>query len=62
MSRIDKEKENEMIDYVEYLLKSGIYCFGNNLHLIAAHLVNSGCRIHMSQRKLKYLNKYKNQK
>lgn len=56
MSRLNNQTRTYMVKYIEHLLKSGIYSFGNNLHMIANHLVDSGCRIHVSSRVLKYLN------
>ena len=55
MKYIDKQTEEEMVEYVEYLLKGAVYCHGPNLNMIARHLVNSGCRIHIGPRRRKHM-------
>lgn len=48
-----------MVDYIEYLIKDGIYFFGNNVKIIAAYLVSNGCKVHMGKRRQKTLENYK---
>ena len=62
MNKLNKQTENEMINYIADLLKTGIYCFGYNTDIIARHLVGSGCRIQIGPRRRKYLEKYKHVK
>lgn len=61
MSKLSKQSEEEMVQYIEHLLKSGIYCYGVKMPFsingIARHLVASGCRIHIGPRRRKWLNK-----
>ena len=62
MSKLNKETENEMIKYIEHLLKKGIYLYGNNnINQIARYLIFSGCRIHIGSKRKKYLEKIKNE-
>ena len=61
MNNTNEHVKNEMIAYIEHLLKSGIYCFGNNLHMLAIHLVSSGCRINVGPRRKKYLERSLNE-
>jgi hypothetical protein len=58
MKSIDKQTEDEMVKYIEHLLKGAIYCHGQNLNMIARHLVNNGCRIYIGPRRKKYMEKF----
>ena len=56
MNDKNKKEYEDMINYIEHLIKSGIYCYGSNIHMIATHLVSSGCRIHLGNKRKKQLN------
>lgn len=60
MSKLNKQSEEEMVQCIAHLLKSGIYLYGTgmpfSIDCIARHLVASGCRIHVGLRKRKWLN------
>lgn len=64
MSKLNKQSEEEMVQCIAHLLKSGIYCYGVKMPFsiegIARHLVASGCRIHVGSRRRKWLNEETN--
>ena len=57
MTKLNKQMECEMIEYIDHLLKTGIYCYGNNTKFIASHLVSNGCRVYIGSRRKKIINK-----
>lgn len=64
MSKLNKQSEEEMVQCIAHLLKSGIYLYGTGMPFsidnIASHLVASGCRIHVGLRRRKWLNEETN--
>lgn len=64
MGKLNKQSEEEMVQCIAHLLKSGIYCYGTRMPFsidsIARHLVASGCRIHVGLRRRKWLNEETN--
>ena len=56
MSKLSKQSKDEMIEYVEYLLKHAIYCHGLDIKMLAAHLIGNGCRIYVGPKRLKRMN------
>ena len=63
MSKLSNQSKEEMIQCIEYLLKTGIYVYGtkmpHSLNNLASHLVTCGCRIHIGAKIRKQLNEEK---
>lgn len=55
MNKLSNDKQKEIIDYLSYLIETGIYTSGVNSKLIAIFLYSQGVRVHIGTKAKKCL-------